>query len=58
MADKYEKSPIKSLTDLSPHPKYVPGAMPKSGSNVRDTGQYDNRNAPVIGGKKKTSRIS
>lgn len=51
MAEKYEKSPVKPLSDLSPHSKYVPGGMPKSGSNVVDTGLFDNPNAPVIGHK-------
>ena len=49
---KYEKSPIKPLSDLKPHSKYIPEEVPTKGNNVRDVGVYDNPNAP-IGGQKR-----
>lgn len=35
---KYERSLIKSLKDLTPHPDYLPGDIATKGNKVKDIG--------------------
>lgn len=46
---KVEKSLIKDVGDLSSHPDYRPGPVPRKGSKVDYVGQKDNHNAATRG---------